>query len=406
MSARFTGWPLAVATLACGVWTSDAAAQLVTTQAVGGTGGTAFSLRCPTNMALIGIRGKSGIVVDSIRGVCSVLNSGGWPTGTPVETGSAGGTDGGSYERLCPTGNVVAGFKAESGTVVNALTLQCMIANSSGLVSGAISTPPGGPVGVAGSPGTTAATVICPDKRLGVGFVGRAGAVIDRLALACNAVPVMASGFDTVKFNDPAGVSGTAEMGTIVLNGYAPSPVTVTLRLLSGSSVFGSSVNPASLTIPAGASNAAFQLSSPATVAGCAFVEAGAFNAWRTAQIVMTPPPPSDAGFSFALLNAPANLTYAVGLLNPATDINARISVGTVTRPVFLAAPATFRLSSSSSSISVPTTVTIPKGGSSVNFTARASGGACAVITATASSGKAIRRVVMVTDTSGGARIP
>src|SRR5687768_16912041 len=52
----------------------EAQAQREATARAGGNGGVAFSLNCPQNMILIGLRGREGNLVDQIQGVCSQYN--------------------------------------------------------------------------------------------------------------------------------------------------------------------------------------------------------------------------------------------------------------------------------------------------------------------------------------------
>jgi hypothetical protein len=381
--------------LVCCAWAPDAAAQLVNTSAAGGSGGTAFSLRCPTNTILIGVRGRAGLAIDSIRGVCSQYannGAGGTRIGTLLETTAAGGGGGKTYERICGYHDAVSGFTAQVSSVVHSLAIRCSSVDSRGLASGASSMAP---VGTAGTPGTAAVTVICPDRRLGVGLVGRAGSLIDAQALACNGARLAGTFVHKPTFNHPSGVSGAPEMGTVSLNGYALNATTVNFSLYTQPANSGISVN-SSVTIPAGASSAAFQVSSAATTASCAYIEASALNTRALSEFVLTPPPAPDAGFSFALVDPPTTLIYPLTIISPTRNIGARISVGTALRQLPLIAPATFRVASSAAQVSVPTSVTIPAGSSSVNFVARATGGGCAVITVTSPSGKSIRRVLLV----------
>ena len=76
--ARFLTFGLATIVISAG----EAQAQRQATARMGGNGGTTFSLECPQNMILIGLRGREGNFVDQVRGVCSKYNVAGQRVGT------------------------------------------------------------------------------------------------------------------------------------------------------------------------------------------------------------------------------------------------------------------------------------------------------------------------------------
>jgi hypothetical protein len=84
---------------------------------------------CPgSNDVLVGIKGRSGALVDQVQGVCADLRE--WrsaaSTVTTRQTVALGGTGGGAYTRTCPRGEALVGVLARSrGTTVDQLQIQC-----------------------------------------------------------------------------------------------------------------------------------------------------------------------------------------------------------------------------------------------------------------------------------------
>ena len=100
--------------------------QQTTTGSVGGTGGQPATLACPANYVLIGLTGRIGNggsgLNDQIAGVCGPLNG-----GASVNTASVGSNFSGSigYTTTCPVGLAVAGLQGGAGNLVDRTQIRC-----------------------------------------------------------------------------------------------------------------------------------------------------------------------------------------------------------------------------------------------------------------------------------------
>lgn len=156
--------------------------------AVGGGGGNPFTLNCPDGKVLVGIRGRAGSFIDSIRGVCKRFDEIGNGTGTET-TALVGGTGGTSnYELRCPSGEVVVGLKARAAWLVDRLQIVCGAINEDGRVQGDGHTDPF----TAGGTGGDQFSLMCPHPvgqsflRLPVvGLKGRADSWLDNISIIC-----------------------------------------------------------------------------------------------------------------------------------------------------------------------------------------------------------------------------
>ncbi|MFY2559947.1 hypothetical protein ACN469_20190 [Corallococcus terminator] len=107
--------------LVCAYMGSDGnlGAQYVTTGAVGGGGGEAFSLMCLANQAVVGFRGRADRYVDRVGLYCSTIAS--WRASTAVQYFSpeVGGSGGYSYSEIAPQAYVVTSLNVRAGGVVD-----------------------------------------------------------------------------------------------------------------------------------------------------------------------------------------------------------------------------------------------------------------------------------------------
>jgi hypothetical protein len=166
--------------------------------AAGGTGGAPFTLLCPDNKALVGIKGRAGSLVDEIAGVCKRFDDMGNGTGT-VSTPEIGGTGGNSFELRCPSGEVVIGLQGGAGWWVDRVQLVCAPINATGGASGDGETDSF----TAGGTGGTSFSLMCPaisgGHKPAVGLAVRVGTLVDNINLVCGQpaidpiVPVVAS---------------------------------------------------------------------------------------------------------------------------------------------------------------------------------------------------------------------
>jgi hypothetical protein len=148
--------------------------SLVTaTAAAGGMGGSEFTLNCPGGLALIGIKGKAGALIDRVQAICGTID------GAVQTTTFAGGSGGTDFERKCPLGKVVVGLGGRAGAFVDSLDVQCDFPPDGTRRVVEVLPRAGGPFGAVFGP------VFCPNDRVAVGLQGRAAAFVDRIQLQC-----------------------------------------------------------------------------------------------------------------------------------------------------------------------------------------------------------------------------
>lgn len=143
------------------------------TAAAGGNGGSEFSLSCPGGLALVGIKGKAGALIDRVQAICGTVE------GSAQTTTSAGGPGGTDFERKCPVGKVVVGLGGRAGAYVDSLDVQCDFPPNGTRRIVEVFPRAGGPFGAVFGP------VFCPNDRVGVGLQGRASWFVDRIQLQC-----------------------------------------------------------------------------------------------------------------------------------------------------------------------------------------------------------------------------
>lgn len=141
------------------------------TASAGGIGGWEYELRCPAGLSLIGIKGRAGGLVDSVRGVCGTIYGG------QQVTSWAGGPFGTEYERRCPAGKVVVGIGGRAGAFIDSLSMRCGDPLDRGQVE--VLARAGGQGGWAFGPS------FCPTNRVGVGLRGTASVWLHRVQLLC-----------------------------------------------------------------------------------------------------------------------------------------------------------------------------------------------------------------------------
>ena len=91
---------------------TPALARLAPYDGIGGNGGAPFRLDCGEYGVLVGLNGRSGVVVDQVTGLCVKIDpvSGIWVGGV-YETTHAGGTGGRSFRKVCPVGQALTGIQ-------------------------------------------------------------------------------------------------------------------------------------------------------------------------------------------------------------------------------------------------------------------------------------------------------
>ncbi|MEY4578555.1 MAG: hypothetical protein RL701_3258, partial [Pseudomonadota bacterium] len=94
----------------------------------GGPGGDTYTRGCPTNMVLIGLRGRSGWWLDSVGVVCSQYDASGQRVGAAYATdlNELAGGDGGTYfSRICTGNRAVTGITGKAGDYLDHLEVEC-----------------------------------------------------------------------------------------------------------------------------------------------------------------------------------------------------------------------------------------------------------------------------------------
>lgn len=111
--------------------TTTAVARLAPYDGIGGNGGAPFRLDCGEYGILVGLNGRSGVVVDQVTGLCVKIDpvSGIWIGGV-YETNPAGGSGGVRFHKICPVGQALTGILGNSTRfqgieVVSALEIDC-----------------------------------------------------------------------------------------------------------------------------------------------------------------------------------------------------------------------------------------------------------------------------------------
>ena len=158
------------------------------TSVAGGSGGTAYALGCPADMALVGIKGYAGSYIHGLQGTCAQINHDGSWVGRTVTTGFAGTSDGAAFDLTCPGGRVVSGFKGAAGLYVDRLTLRCGRLGPAGTLAAYGEHLD---VTAGGTGGTSFGPTDCSNGQPARLLRGRAGTWIDSLGLGCGPVSTL-----------------------------------------------------------------------------------------------------------------------------------------------------------------------------------------------------------------------
>jgi hypothetical protein len=170
----------------------DLATQYTTV--FGGGGGTSFSRDCGAGKVLVGVRGRYGGAIDAIGVMCAPLLSNGTLGPTSATGTLAGGTGGTAFELKCanqygtgtnPYQAVVSRLFVTYGPVVNAVSIECAMWTPA---TKKWSTSDKRVVGSNGmNPLGTRAEASCTStSQPGAGIRGRAGLFVDAIGLMCD----------------------------------------------------------------------------------------------------------------------------------------------------------------------------------------------------------------------------
>ena len=182
--------------------------------------GTAFDLRCQSNEVLVGFAGKSSTVLDQTGPMCVAVNEAGDWLASPIARGLAGGAGGATYTKTCPTNQAVVGFQGRSGLGVDQVDLACQPLSSGGNVTGTISFL--GAVG--GSGGNINAPTYCPAPRPAAGIFGVAGTYVGTFGFSCAVPAIQPNRTPTISLSSPANNATYTAPADIVISANVVDP--------------------------------------------------------------------------------------------------------------------------------------------------------------------------------------
>ena len=168
----------------------------ISSPAIGGDSGVAFSESCDEGAVLVGLN----LVVDTdspfalyqVQGVCSEVTT--WPSGAvsfgpPVGLVDQGDNDGAAGSLVCPSGSVVVGWSATAEKFIHSIMLECEVLvashNQTGFVMGLGGATLVGPFG--GSDGDPVPSYQCPSPMVASSLSGTVGGTdfVDSLVMGC-----------------------------------------------------------------------------------------------------------------------------------------------------------------------------------------------------------------------------
>lgn len=177
-SYGFRQWLLVMTLL---IFSAVTEAGTINLPAHGGNGGRYFTLDCGDERVLIGVSGRKGQWLDSIRAHCIKARTDGYWSGTPTASARVGGSGGSdNFSEFCERNSAVKRISGRYGLYVHQISLRCVPLGSSGTshtitVSGSWAGP------------NSFSWDTCPDGKPARGFRGRHGNYIDRIGLTCHA---------------------------------------------------------------------------------------------------------------------------------------------------------------------------------------------------------------------------
>ena len=150
----------------------------------GGSGGSAFTSDCNSDGVMVGIKVRTGSLVDSVQAVCvKVRSNGSWAGGT-FDGARAGGNGGTASPLICESGSAVQSIFGRAGSLIDAIGVICVtMTGRNGIVTDVGSGPALGPLGGTGG---SAFRHDCNGGRLAKGISGSAGTLIDKISLNCH----------------------------------------------------------------------------------------------------------------------------------------------------------------------------------------------------------------------------
>ena len=147
----------------------------------GGSGGSPFTLDCPTGAIATGLNVRSGNSVDQIQVICQTVTGANRAFGSATFTDTAGGTGGSPATVTCPANYVMVGVTGRIGNGGSDFNDQ-IAAVCAPIVGGATVTTAslGGVIA-----GSIAYTTTCPAGLAVTGIQGSSGVYVDRTQIKC-----------------------------------------------------------------------------------------------------------------------------------------------------------------------------------------------------------------------------
>jgi hypothetical protein len=161
---------------------ADPTARVSWTPSYGeGFAGISADASCPAGQVIVGAEGSADTRFRRLAPLCVAVGDDGSWAGTPVPGSAVGPGGGESFRRLCPQGSAVVGFRGRAGDELERLALQCRVLDGPERARGASTWL--APVGGRGGVGRPAYS--CPTGRPGTAFYTRIGRTITALGLDC-----------------------------------------------------------------------------------------------------------------------------------------------------------------------------------------------------------------------------
>ena len=179
------------------------------TAAVGGSGGTAYTVACNTDEVAVGVVGRASTTdyVYQLGLQCSQVDQFGHWVGNPVSRGSTGGTGGTAFTKTCPRDSAISGFSSRSAAYVNQLNFECKALASTGRVTGAAQA-----LGAVGSTsGNANASMSCGTSNPVYSLYGRSGGWIDNFGMQCRQAAIT-----PISVNSPPSITNPGNQASTV----------------------------------------------------------------------------------------------------------------------------------------------------------------------------------------------
>jgi hypothetical protein len=242
----------------------------------GGNDGSPFTLTCPDNMVLVGVRGKESNLIDKIQGICSRFDADGQRIDNLAYTGAVG-TGANNFLIECPLDMAVTKLSGQSGSYIDTLRLEChnLVDHGDRARAGEDSrnTRKVGGEGI-GFLDPVNYNIGCTEDKFARVIRGRSGDSINRLqSLDCMHPNVVAVTFD-VDFDIDEGNTPQVIPAYIDLDGYTLQPEVFSVRANWMPGSIATDPNPITLTVPEGQRGLDFGYRMPAGNAGCLKISA------------------------------------------------------------------------------------------------------------------------------------